>query len=145
MSRERILKLSGRIAGGLIVALLAIVVTLIWSSPTAAATRILGDLLETTGTCLVAAIMIYLYTRDMILSEKNRTLSCVAYASYHVTVVSIIVCSLATLPLFWKVFVDEPLFWKSLGTSFSILVASLAIGRLSGISPHRKGLKALKF
>ncbi|MDE0735862.1 MAG: hypothetical protein OSB47_08570, partial [Pirellulaceae bacterium] len=124
MSREKILNLSGRIAVGLIVALLAIVVVLIWSSPTAVATRILGHLLETTGTCLMAAIMIYLYTRDMILSEKNRTLGCVAYASYNVTVVSIIVCSLATLPLFWKVFVDEPLLWKSIGTSFSMLVAS---------------------
>ena len=68
-----------------------------------------------------------------------------AYASYHVTVVSILVSALTILPVFWKVFVGEPLLWKIVGTSFSTLLASLAIGRLSGISPHRKGLKTLKF
>jgi|GEM_PF-4423486 len=145
MSRERILTLSGGSAVSLIVAVLAIVVTLIWSSPTTVTERILGNLLETTGTLLVGSLMIYLYTREMIVSEKNSSLSCVAYASYHVTIVSIVVSSLTILPVFWKVFVDDPLLWKIVGTSFSTLLASLAIGRLSGISPRHKRLKSLRF
>ena len=145
MTREKIMTLSGGAAVGLIVAVLAIVVTLIWSSSTIATERILGHLLETTSTLLVASLMIYLYTREMIVSEKNNTLSCVAYASYHVTVVSILVSALTILPVFWKVFVGEPLLWKMVGTSFSTLLASLAIGRLSGISPRHKRLRSLRF
>ena len=145
MTREKIMTLSGGAAVGLIVAVLAIVVTLIWSSPTIATERILGHLLETTSTLLVASLMIYLYTREMIVSEKNNTLSCVAYASYHVTVVSILVSALTILPVFWKVFVGEPLLWKMVGTSFSTLLASLAIGRLSGISPRHRRLRSLRF
>jgi len=145
MSREKILTLSGGSAVGLIVVVLAIVVTLIWSSPTIATERVLGHLLETMGTLLVASLMIYLYTREMIASEKNNSLSCVAYTSYHVTVVSILISALTILPVFWKVFVSEPLLWKMVGTSFSTLLASLAIGRLSGISPRHKRLKSLRF
>ena len=145
MSREKILTLSGGSAVGLIVVVLAIVVALIWSSPTIATERVLGDLLETMGTLLVASLMIYLYTREMIASEKNNSLSCVAYTSYHVTVVSILISALTILPVFWKVFVSEPLLWKIVGTSFSTLLASLAIGRLSGISPRHKRLKSLRF
>ena len=145
MTREKILTLSGGSTISLIVAVLAIVVTLIWSSPTIVTERVLGHLLETTGTLLVASLMIYLYTREMIVSEKSNSLSCVAYASYHVTVVSILVSALTILPVFWKVFVGEPLLWKIVGTSFSTLLASLAIGRLSGISPDKKRLKSLRF
>lgn len=145
MTREKILTLSGGSAVGLIVAVLAIVVTLIWSSPAIATERLLGHLLETASTLLVASLMIYLYTREMIASEKNNSLSCVAYASYHVTVVSILISALTILPVFWKVFVSEPLLWKMVGTSFSTLLASLAIGRLSGISPRHKRLKSLRF
>ena len=145
MSREKILTLSGGSAVGLIVVVLAIVVALIWSSPTIATERLLGHLLETASTLLVASLMIYLYTREMIASEKNNSLSCVAYASYHVTVVSILISALTILPVFWKVFVSEPLLWKMVGTSFSTLLASLAIGRLSGISPRHKRLKSLRF
>lgn len=145
MLREKILLISGRSAVCLIMAVMALVITTIWISPSAWATRVITSLLETLGTSLLAVVMVYLYTREVIASESDRTLGILASLSYNVTVVSILVTAIVPMPLFWNVTVDGVLVSRILGTSCSLLLGSLAVGRLVGISPRAKRLKSLRF
>jgi hypothetical protein len=144
MTHTRTLKIAERIS--IITALTTLLLALvyIWGNVISEHYTVLSRLLNTSILVLLAAGVITTLTRDLLLAEKHRVLSRLAYLSHDVTVLTTIVTAMILLPITWGLLPVGTILMRIFGSLATFFLIALLITRISGVSSHRlKGGSAI--
>ena len=137
MTHKRTLKIAERLA--IIAALTTLLLALIyiWGNVISDRYTVLSRLLNTSILVLLAAGLITTLTRDLLLTEKHRVLSRLAYLSHDVTVFTTIVTAMILLPIAWGLLPVSTILMRIFGSLATFFLIALLITRISGVSSHR--------
>jgi hypothetical protein len=137
MTHKTILKIAECIAIVAALSTLLLTLTLIWGNVISDHYMLLTNLLNTSLVVLLSAGLVTTLTRDLLLSEKHRRLSMLAYLSHNATVLTTIVVAIILLPMSWGLLSANAVLIRILGSLATFFVMALVITRLSGVSSHR--------
>ncbi len=137
MTHKKILKIAECLAIVAALSTLLLTLTLIWGNVISDHYTVLTKLLNTSLLVLLSAGLVTTLTRDLLLSEKHRGLSKLAYLSHNATVLTTIVVAIILLPMSWGLLSANAVLMRILGSLATFFVMALVITRLSGVSSHR--------
>lgn len=137
MTHKRTLKVAERVAIVAAVATLLLALVFIWGNVISNRYTVLTKLLNTSILVLLTAGLVTTLTRDLLLSEKHRVLSRLAYLSHNTTVLTTIVTAVILLPVTWGLLPAGAILTRILGSLVMFFLSALLITRLSGVSSHR--------
>lgn len=137
MNHKRTLKVAERVAIVTALTTLSLALFCIWGNVISNRYTVLSKLLNTSILVLLAAGLITTLTRDLLLSEKHRVLSRLAYLSHNVTVLTTIVTAMILLPVTWGLLPVGAVLTRIFGSLATFFLIALLITRISGVSSHR--------
>ena len=137
MTHKRTLKIAERLAIVAALTTLLLALIFIWGNVISDRYTVLSRLLNTSILVLLAAGLITTLTRDLLLTEKHRVLSKLAYLSHHVTVFTTIVTAMILLPMTWGLLPVGTVLTRIFGSLATFFLIALLITRISGVSSHR--------
>mgnify|MGYP006154314567 CR=1 FL=1 len=137
MRHKRTLKVTERVAIVAALTTLLLALFFIWGNVISNRYTVLSKLLNTSILVLLAAGLTTTLTRDLLLSEKHRVLSRLAYLSHNVTVLTTIVTAMILLPITWGLLPVGTILTRIFGSLATLFLIALLITRISGVSSHR--------
>jgi hypothetical protein len=138
------LKIAERISIVAALTTLLLALVYIWGNVISEHYSVLSRLLNTNILVLLAAGVVTTLTRDLLLAEKHRVLSRLAYLSHDVTVFTTIVTAMILLPITWGLLPVGTILMRIFGSLATFFLIALLITRISGVSSHRlKGGSAI--
>lgn len=137
MTHKRTLKVAERVATVAALTTLLLALFFIWGNVISERYTVLSKLLNTSILVLLAAGLITTLTRDLLLSEKYRVLSRLAYLSHNVTIFTTIVTAMILLPMTWELLPIGTVLTRIFASLATFFVIGLLVTRISGISSHR--------
>jgi hypothetical protein len=144
MTHTRTLKIAERISIVAALTTLLLALVYIWGNVISEHYSVLSRLLNTNILVLLAAGVVTTLTRDLLLAEKHRVLSRLAYLSHDVTVFTTIVTAMILLPITWGLLPVGTILMRVFGSLATFFLIALLITRISGVSSHRlKGGSAI--
>jgi hypothetical protein len=144
MTHTRTLKIAERISIVAALTTLLLALVYIWGNVISEHYSVLSRLLNTNILVLLAAGVVTTLTRDLLLAEKHRVLSRLAYLSHDVTVFTTIVTAMILLPITWGLLPVGTILMRIFGSLATFFLIALLITRISGVSSHRlKGGSAI--
>ena len=144
MPHTRTLKIAERVSIVAALTTLLLALIYIWGNVISEHYTVLSRLLNTSILVLLAAGVITTLTRDLLLTEKHRVLSRLAYLSHDVTVFTTIVTAMILLPITWGLLPVGTILMRIFGSLATFFLIALLITRISGVSSHRlKGGSAM--